>query len=220
MIKLLVDESRRLTGPNVLSDYPGAVMEVYIEGVAHQTVIDTWKKHLLQLLEKLELSAEIQTRIFSDGVNLGFLAEEDMLYTACEINEAALELTRADLTGKVADESLTNLVILRQNLKEERNPQLLNLIQLANNNQVSYLVDDDEFSLGMGKHSSTWPVSQLPDPASLSWSDYQNIPVALITGTNGKSTSVRMCDAIVKASGVTAGITSTDYIRAGEIILD
>ena len=33
MLRMDVDESRRLTGPNLLSDNPGAVMEVFIEGI-------------------------------------------------------------------------------------------------------------------------------------------------------------------------------------------
>jgi len=81
-------------------------------------------------------------------------------------------------------------------------------------------VDDDEFSLGMGPTSRRWTIDRLPEPASLDWQHFKDIPVALITGTNGKSTSVRMCGAIAKAAGISAGITSTDYIRAADTILD
>ena len=220
MLRMDVDESRRLTGPNLLSDNPGAVMEVFIEGAEISQVIVLWKKYLQQLLASLNLQAEIYHRSFSDGANLGFSADEDMLYCACEINEAAIELARAELSGEDADSELTSLSRLQDILKEERNPQLMRLISVANENQVTYLVDDDEFSLGMGNHSQCWSVAQLPEPSSVNWSKYKDIPVALITGTNGKSTSVRMCDAIVKASGVSAGITSTDYIRAADTIID
>ncbi len=220
MLRIDVDESRRLTGPNLLSDNPGAVMEVFIDGAEISQVIALWQKHLQQLLASLHLEAEIYRRSFSGGANLGFSADEDMLYTACEINEAAIELARAQLSGEEADSELTSISRLQDILKEERNPQLMNLISEANENQVTYLVDDDEFSLGMGSNSQCWTIAQLPDPTTIDWSKYKDIPVALITGTNGKSTSVRMCDAIVKASGVSAGITSTDYIRAADTIID
>jgi len=220
VIRLDIDESRRLTGPNLLSDNPGAIMEVFIEGVDNNLVIELWKKYLQQLLTELGLKAEIVHRSFDGGVNLGFSADEDMLYAACEINEAALELARSELTGIEANQEQNIIEQLQQLLDEERNPQLMELINLANSHQVPYLVDDDELSFGMGKTSHCWPIEQLPEPDSIMWNEYQDIPVALITGTNGKSTSVRMSDAIVKASGISAGITSTDYIRAAETILD
>ena len=183
MFSLNVDESRRLTGPNLLSDNPGAVMEVYVDGVENSQVIESWKKHLQQILTDLDLKAEIYHRSFSGGVNLAFSADEDMLYAACEINEAALELARAELTGEAADPETTSIRYLQRLLSEERNPRLMELINLANENHITYLVDDDELSFGMGPKSHCWPVHQLPEPGSINWADYEDIPVALITGT-------------------------------------
>ncbi len=220
MFHIKVDESRRLTGPNLLSDNPGAAMEIYVDGIDVESVIDLWTKHLQQLLDTLGLQAEIYHRLFSGGANLAFSADEDMLYSACEINEAAIELTRAELAKETADPKTTSAGYLQQLLDDERNPRLMKLIHLANARQIPYLVDDDEFSLGMGPTSHCWDVEQLPDPDLLDWESYTEIPVALITGTNGKSTSVRMCGAIAKAAHLSAGITSTDYIRAADTILD
>jgi UDP-N-acetylmuramyl tripeptide synthase len=42
----------------------------------------------------------------------------------------------------------------------------------------------------------------------------------LITGTNGKSTSVRLAAEIAKAAGINAGVTSTDFIKVGDTIID
>ncbi|MFT5452651.1 MAG: cyanophycin synthetase [Enterobacterales bacterium] len=220
MVELEVDDSRRLTGPNLLSDHPGAVMEVFVQTEFHEQIIELWTKHLEQLLLKLGLSAEIYHRRFSNGLNLGFSADEDMLYSACEINEAAIELCRSEIDGDAADEELTSINRLQTFLNEERNPQLMSLIDSARTNNTTYLVDEDEFSLGMGATCQVWPIAELPLASDVDWSRYSDIPLALITGTNGKSTSVRMCDAIVKASGVSAGVTSTDYIRAADTIID
>ncbi|MCP4412343.1 MAG: Mur ligase [Gammaproteobacteria bacterium] len=223
MFHLQVDESRRLTGPNLLSDMPGACMEIYfnnIEGIDADLVIKLWNKHLQQLIDALGLTAEIYYRHFTGGASLAFTADEDMLYTACEINEAAIELARSEIAGDTHDQQITSMDNLRTLLEEERNPALMELIHLAKEKQVPYLVDDDEFSLGMGPTSRRWAMEQLPDPDLLDWSVFIAIPVALLTGTNGKSTSVRMCGAIAKAASISAGITSTDYIRAADTILD
>ena len=46
------------------------------------------------------------------------------------------------------------------------------------------------------------------------------MPLSLITGTNGKSTSVRLAAQIAKAAGICAGVTSTDFIKVGDTIID
>jgi len=220
VIQIVTDDSRRLTGPNLLSDYPGAVLEVFLKNISPERVVEQWQKHLSQLLKELNLQCEFYSRCFEDGANIGFRADEDMLYAACEINEAAVELARAELTDRLPELTLTDLERLRSIISEERNPKLMALIKSANAHQVSYLTDDDEFSLGTGKSCQVWPISELPNVESIVWKQYKNIPVAFITGTNGKSTSVRMCDSIIKAGGISAGVTSTDYIRAADVILD
>ena len=45
-------------------------------------------------------------------------------------------------------------------------------------------------------------------------------PVALVTGTNGKSTTVRLLAAMVGAAGQVAGLSSSDWVRVGDDILD
>jgi UDP-N-acetylmuramyl tripeptide synthase len=172
------------------------------------------------LLDELQLDGEIFHRIFDGGANIGFTAEEDMLYSACEINETAYYLMQAELTGNAPDEAMQSIEALRKMVAEERNPALIALINRANAEDVTYLTDDDEFSLGMGESCEIWPVTDLPNPDDLDWSKYTDVPVAFVTGTNGKTTSVRMADAVAKAAGFTSGITNTDFIRAGDEILD
>ncbi|MBT7950153.1 MAG: Mur ligase, partial [Gammaproteobacteria bacterium] len=79
---------------------------------------------------------------------------------------------------------------------------------------------DDLVSLGLGAGCRQWPVDQLPDPDQIRWNEITSLPIALITGTNGKSTSVRLSAFIAKTAGLNAGLTSTDYIKVGETIID
>ena len=46
------------------------------------------------------------------------------------------------------------------------------------------------------------------------------MPVILVTGTNGKSTTVRLLAAIARAAGKVAGLSSSDWVRVGDEILD
>ena len=48
----------------------------------------------------------------------------------------------------------------------------------------------------------------------------RDVPVILVTGTNGKSTTVRLIAAMARAAGKVAGLSSSDWVRVGDEILD
>src|SRR6202040_1882802 len=74
--------------------------------------------------------------------------------------------------------------------------------------------------VGLGAGSRTWPRGELPPPAAVDWAAVHDVPVALVTGTNGKTTTVRLTAAMLAAAGRTAGMTTTDYIAVGPTVLD
>ena len=92
--------------------------------------------------------------------------------------------------------------------------------EAATEHKVDFLVDDDDVSVGHGEGSISWAVDQIPSIDQIDWSSVHDVPVALITGTNGKSTSVRLLDGIAKAAGQVSGVTSTDFVRVGDDVLD
>ena len=93
------------------------------------------------------------------------------------------------------------------------------LIEAAKRN-TPVLTDDDHVSIGYGSHSVAFPIDELPSPSSIDWDFVRDIPLALITGTNGKSTTVRLAASIINAAKKNAGMTTTDYIRVGDDIVD
>jgi len=222
-IKLTLDDSRRLTGKNLFMDQSGAILDAFISGIDKQVVVDLWLKNLLPLLEGVGWSnTQCVYRIFEDGISIGFAAPMDALYAATDINEAAWEITSSSLLrdeDKTPD--LSGLIHnLNASIKEEINPQLLDLISLAEDKGIAYLVDDDEFSLGFGTSSSIWDINTLPELENIDWDTYKTVPTALVTGTNGKSTSVRLSAHILKQAGIRCGVTSTDFIKVGDTIID
>jgi UDP-N-acetylmuramyl tripeptide synthase len=103
---------------------------------------------------------------------------------------------------------------------QERNPSLLALQAAAKAHGVPFLWDDDEVSLGYGKTTRSWKPDALPLSEEVDWRSFKSIPLALVTGTNGKSTTVRMTAAIMTAAGFRAGLTSTDFIRVGDRVIE
>ncbi|MFT5711797.1 MAG: cyanophycin synthetase [Glaciecola sp.] len=223
-----LDEVRRLTGPNLLSDEPGAIIDVFFSDVEFQAVIDCWRKHLyhcqVTLGSEYAWPSTCYERLYKDGASLSISAPIDLLYSACDLIELAWDLCVAELSAGSERASsvyiLPRLAALKATIGDERQPKLLEFMQQAKIHNVVCLVDDDEISLGMGVNSETWPIDKFPDPKRINWQQYSAIPLALVTGTNGKSTSVRLAAEIAKAASLSAGVTSTDFIKVGNTIID
>lgn len=220
-MKLELDEARRLTGPNLLWKHAGAIVDVNIDGVDKKIVAECWQKWVAECLQEFAWSDEkITYRLHEQGANLAISAPVDALYTACELAELAWVCCVSELNNQVIPAWKARLDELRSDLADEVNPELLALIAEAKRHKVSCLIDDDDLSLGMGCHAKVWPVNDLPPIDTLDWDAFNDIPSALITGTNGKSTSVRLASEIATKAGYTAGVTSTDFIRVGDVIID
>lgn len=218
-MKLL--DSRRLTGPNLLWLRPGAIIDVALTDSESLQLIPAWREQVRLLLNGVAWHhQDYRVRTYSNGASLAISAPEDALYAATELNEAAWSRAVQSIQG----EPLSPLSALCQQLKtaitDEQNPRLLALHEAACTHKVAFLADDDEVSVGLGSGSVTWPAEKLPIPDEVNWQAISDVPTTLITGTNGKSTTVRLLAAILKAAGLKAGLTSTDWIKVGDRILD
>jgi len=214
-------DSRRLTGPNLFWDLPGAILDISIEDIPVDLVVAAWSEEVTRLMDDMGWCAEnICSRIYEGGASLVINAPIDVLYAACELNEVALNRAVAWLSGEPLPNLNDEMTRISRQAANERNPRLLALQAAAAQHRVPLLWDDDEVSVGFGRTAIVWPSSELPAPGSINWRDVGSVPLGIVTGTNGKSTSVRLAAAMLAAAGLRAGITSTDYIRVGEEILD
>ncbi|MFC3714774.1 Mur ligase family protein [Luteimonas soli] len=101
---------------------------------------------------------------------------------------------------------------LRALAAAETNPALLALQAAATERDLPCLPDDDEVSIGAGTGSRTWPAGALPDPATIDWPALHAIPTALVTGSNGKTTTVRLLAAMARAHGWHTAHSCTDGV--------
>lgn len=219
-MSLLLLDSRRLTGANLCWDRTSAVIDVGISG-APESVIAHWATSVGELLEATGHAGESTCqRIFDGGASLLISAAIDALYSMCELNELAWQQAVHACQQGPAPEMRIELERLRELFAAERRPRLLALQQAAREQGVPFLWDEDEVSVGYGKHCRVWPCEDIPAPPQVNWAEAGTIPLALVTGTNGKSTTVRMTAAIINAAGLRAGLTSTDFIRLGDEIIE
>jgi cyanophycin synthetase len=214
-------DARRLTGPSLLFDTHGSVLDIACSDDEAGRLVPAWKQHVERMLAELGWSdVEFATAKLVGGVSLGFTAPLDALYAASAINEWAWAACDQELNGTDAPEFSAALAEIRDAIAEEANPALIELEAQAAANGVTMLWDDDEVSLGLGRHSQTWPVRELPEPHSLDWAEFHDVPTVLVTGTNGKTTTVRLAAHIMRAAGRTVGMSSTDYIAINNEVVD
>ena len=118
-----VDDARRLTGPGLLWDRPGAVMDVFFEEIDATTVIDLWKHHARRVLDALGWQDEGLTyRRFAGGVNLAISAPMDQLYSAIFAAQTAWHFCAATLMNSEVGDFDSMIADLRQVMAREANP--------------------------------------------------------------------------------------------------
>lgn len=218
---LIVDSCRRLTGPSLVWSEPGAILDVLIHDMDMEAVLDCWYREVTQLLADVDWGEpKLTHRRFENGYNLLLAAPIDQLFSAVLALETAWYFCTCELLEQPIESRGALLAELRKQMLEERNPALIEIENAAARHDIDFLVDDDIVSLGHGSGSRSYPIEQIPSPDAVDWSNIHNLPIAMITGTNGKSTSVRLLDGIARSAGQVSGVTSTDFVRVGDEVLD
>jgi UDP-N-acetylmuramyl tripeptide synthase len=216
---LVLDSCRRQLGPNIYATEPGAVGDALIVGYDAEAVLGIWEGHTRSLLDALNWTATpILTRRFDGGGSVFVPAAVDQLFTAAFIIEAAWYYAATELLELAQIPPVEMIAKLGAVAEAEANPLLVELVRNARRHGVDRLLDDDQLTLGHGGGSKTWETTALPE--SPDWSDLHDIPVALVTGTNGKTTTTRLIAAMSRAAGRVAGLSSTEFVQVGTEILD
>lgn len=217
-------DSRRLRGPNLQTPGPAALAEVaFDEGEDPARAVDVWRAEVARMTAALgwkEAAGEARARVFRGGAALTFPAPIDVLLAATEVNEWAIASATAILAGAAPAPLGEELARIGAEVAAQRQPRLLALREAAAARGVPFLWDDDAITLGMAARSRTYPVDALPVPGTVPWEELGRIPVALITGTNGKTTSTRLVARIARLAGLRPGHTSTDGVAIDEELIE
>jgi UDP-N-acetylmuramyl tripeptide synthase len=217
---MVVADSRRLTGPSLLLDAPGAILDVHLDHEIRDRAIAVWRSSAERLLHAVGWPGQqLATRTFAGGVSLAFTAPPDALYAATDVNEAAWADAWAQIEGPPAEDADAVTTRLREAIASERNGTLGSLREGARTRNLTFLSGEGLVSVGSGTWVAVWPSPELPQPSSVDWPHVHDIPVALVTGSNGKTTVVRLLASMAAAAGYAAGITSTDGVTVGGVTL-
>ncbi|WP_309665805.1 Mur ligase family protein [Tabrizicola sp.] len=218
---LQTGEARRLTGPGLLQTAPGAALEVTFAGFPPTRVAALWHHHARRVLDGVGWQREVSShRHFSSGISVAITAPEDQLYSATFVLQTAWHFVAADLLWQPRGDLASMLADLRGVMAREANPAMLALAGAAKARGIEVLADEDFVTLGHGVRAKSWALASLPDLDAVDWGAIGNLPLGLITGTNGKTTTTRLAMAMAQAAGKVAGLTSTDMVRVGDEVLE
>ena len=176
-------------------------------------------------------------RAHASGTSLAIAAPFDQLFTATEVNEWALcaallerdpyhwsglpdaMLAAARDEAKDPDkvvppvlEEQAALARLERLAAAELRPDIRALIAAAESRGVRHILDEEALTLGAGAGGRSWPLDALPGVGQVPWQALHDIPVAVVTGSNGKTTTVRLIAACARAHGWIDGFNCTDGV--------
>ena len=238
--ELPFEDSRRLTGSNLFFASTGAVLEV-VEAAIDDALIAAWRSRVERAGARLGWARrESVARRHAHGVSLAIAAPCDQLFLATDVNEWALcaALTVRDPTrwghleaaliaqmiedsGNTAHPAADDLPVIEETgafarfqrlAVLEARPQLQVLLETAALRGLAYVLDEHELTLGTGAGGRSFSLTALPEAAAVPWADLRDIPTAIVTGSNGKTTTVRLLAACARAHGWRAGYNCTDGV--------
>jgi len=166
-------------------------------------------------------------QVHASGVALAIAAPRERLFAATEVNEwawqraamAQLALPLPMAPGHPASWDFDSARETLQRLAEsERRPVLDALIAQATSQRLPVYEDDEFVTVGAGKYSKTWAIDEITRTSStFDFSALAPIGTSLVTGSNGKTTTVRLLAALCAEAGRVAGFNCTDGVWiAGE----
>ncbi|MBX3207191.1 MAG: hypothetical protein KF764_19240 [Labilithrix sp.] len=218
----LVD-ARRLTGPNLLSRSPLVIVELAIdEGEDRARVRATYLEELGRMRAALGFSPEVSPieRPHAGGTVLGYAAPIDVMLACAEMSEWAALSACERVLGKTPLALEPKRAEIEAMLARDRSAALSRLAEEAARRDVPLLWDDAQVSLGLGARSQTWRRGALPAADAVDWERLGRVPVALVTGTNGKTTSTRLLARMGREANLRVGSTSSDAITIGTDVID
>jgi len=234
-------------GGNLFFASTGAVLEV-IDVSVDDALIAGWRTRIDRAATRLGWSdRQAIARRHASGASLAISAPSDQLFLATEVNEWALcaalierdpvrwSRLEAALVAQAlqAAENPANPAADIQPVMEESaafarferlsslesHPKLRALLDAAAARGLPHVVDESELTLGAGAGGHSFSLTALPGVADVRWQELRDIPTAIVTGSNGKTTTVRLLAACARAHGWHAGYNCTDGVFFDDEVL-
>ncbi len=209
-------DSRRLFGPNLFSTHPGAVLDVECRDANARRAIDLWADEARRLSNALGWTDQsISIRGARESASLFVSAPIDGLLTATDLTEHAWVAAEARAAELPTPDATS---VLRESYTRERQamPHLVAIAEYAHTRGLTFSLDDAGCSVGSGVGVRVVPHADaaLEESAEFdeSFDAARDVPIALVTGSNGKTTTTRLVAAMWREAGFATGFCCSDGV--------
>ena len=209
--------ARRLFGPNVFHRSAGAVLEVQCATDAARTAVAHWPAVAAQLAHALGWAVPHCAQwITASSAQLFLSAPRDGLLTASDLSEFAWVAAERYAVGESHDLS-RDIQDLQARYATEatRWRGVTNAATWAEAHGVNISMDDDGYAVGSGAGACVvaTPPAQVGVPLSAeALQSAFDIPIVVVTGSNGKTTTTRLVAAMARADGFVTGWCCSDGV--------
>ena len=222
--------SRRLFGPNRYSRFAGAVLDVVCDSPQARRAVERWPHEVRALAAALHWPSVVCVVQERNGeASLFLTAPLDALLTASDLSEHAWVAAEAWVGIGAVRERQDAVTLLQASYAAEQRrwPHVVAMHTYAVQHALIFSCDDNAASLGAGtgvyieqgaaddaQADSHGATPLLPSRAS--WEQAHNIPIVLVTGSNGKTTTTRLVAAMARARGDRVGWSCSDGVWIDE----
>ncbi len=213
----------RLMGPNIYFYDTGAVLDVLLYGkdIEHiPEIIKLWEIELKRVMTALNL-IEYKTgiRIYSRGFKYAVSFPPDLLnYGMSVLCQIWASVYNKYINGEF--EPLQKILdTIEPEIRQELNLKYREICKEASKRSLNVFLNNSNICIGSGKYGFRADINNI-SLKDIPWDNIKEVPAVLVTGTNGKTTTVRMTAYIAGLTGKTVGYCSTDWVMIGDEVVE
>ena len=211
--------SRRLVGPNLFFKETGTVLDIPLKD-NKEKMTELFYQEAKRLLPELGWTEiKLAHKFFYNGVRYAMTAPVDITMPACDVIDFIWLSTREIIEKGQAKTIQEAKDILLPVIDEDKNLAYRKLYSIAKSKGFNVFRDKNKAFIGSGKGCYEIDLNNL-DFDNIPWESIYDIPAVIVTGTNGKTTTVRLTDFICRYAGKVTGYTSTDWVKVNDELID
>lgn len=222
MIKLSDCEifSSRLLGQNRFFNTCGAILDISLTKNIEKTA-EGFASIFTEIIAKLPIKEyTIVVDTFSSGFSLAISYPFDLMYTMCDIMDHIWE----SFAKSIDDGTPVDLEYLVEKfkgfIKHDKNMPLRKIYIKAAKKKINCSIFKEDLVIGSGKKSFSIKLKKLKKVSDIPWEKVGDIPILLVTGTNGKTTTVRLTEFICRTAKMKTGECDSDFVMINGKIKD
>lgn len=210
---------RVLAGTNMFFSGVGAIAEYFTRDPRKLEFAQAYEAELRKVLDALGWDdVVLYKRIYSRGFIFAMPTEFDLTFAGCKIFSIVFDRVAAQFNQEPEPDYAEDIDYLDYVISRERYIALREIYDEAKSRSLNLYVDAETLCIGSGKGAYITSIDDL-DFDKVPWDNIYEIPSVMVTGTNGKTTTVRLTSFISKHAGKVVGYCSTDWVMIdGEVV--